>query len=303
MDLSKVDFSTVGVDELEHIYAQPSRRAPDSIAKKVGEAALFALQYFVGILIEILAIACCAILYPFSATWFDPKKLQNDGDNNNKDIPIILVHGYLHNSTGMLIQKKLFEKNGYRNVFTIDLGAWPVNKRIEDYATLLQKKVNEIVNMPGMNSEKRVNLVGHSMGGLVCAYYAQHLASADKVVVGKIATMLSPLRGTKMSIFGFGKCARQMSHKNKFVNHLSYEIRYLPKAEYLHFGSKTDFIVSQKSAFNDDPLVKQQSSVDKGQETGKNYPWGHCAILFSPGVNKEIRNFFEQQENFSDIEV
>jgi triacylglycerol esterase/lipase EstA (alpha/beta hydrolase family) len=257
-----------------------------SFIEKIKNFAAWLFKLILNTVIEIGAMITCAATFAFLQTRKDPKQCVDTGDHN-KDIPIILVHGYLHNSSGWLIHRKLLNQAGYKNVFTVNLGSIPFGKTIENhYAKVLEARVNEVMAMSNINE---VRFIAHSMGGLVSSEYALHL-KPDNITVKDIITLSSPLYGTKMAHLGPGECARQMCDKNTYNQNLSAEIASNEEINFHHFGSETDLIVSKKSALNGATIHEER------ENNLYNYDGGHVSILFSKKVNRQIVDILEDVE-------
>lgn len=248
------------------------------LLQKIKEYALWIFRLIANTIKEIAFILATAVIYPILQTRFDPKECVDTRDRN-KDIPIILVHGYLHNSSGWMMTRHLLNKAGYKNVFTVDLGSLPFGKSIDDdYAKVLEAKVNEVM---AMSEIKQVRFIGHSMGGLVSSHYALRM-KPDDIEVKDVITLSSPLQGTKMAHIGPGECAKQMRNNHPFNQTLSQEINRSDDIRFHHFGSDTDFIVGKQSALNGVTIEDEQ------ENNLYHYNGGHASILFSPKVNRQI---------------
>ncbi len=252
-----------------------------SKTQKIMDLAVLIFRYIINTVIEIFAILACAVTYPILQTRFDPKECVRTGDPN-KDIPIILVHGYLHNSSAWMVHRWLLNNQGYKNVFTVDLGAIPFGKSIEKYAEVLEARVNEIM----VKSEiKQVRLIGHSMGGLVTSYYAL-LKEHNHFTIKDVITLDSPLQGTPLAHICFDQPAKQMRPNHEFNKTLSAEISNTD-IRFHHFGSDTDFIVGKKTALNGNPANEIKF---------KTFDGGHASILFSKKVNSQIVEILDDPE-------
>jgi triacylglycerol lipase len=212
---------------------------------------------------EIFGLLACVVLYPISQTWFDPKKEQIDPNQN----PVLLVHGYLHNSSAWIYYRYRLNKARFNNVFTLDLGH-PFQS-IEDYAEKVKNRISEIQALTGKST---VTLIGHSMGGLVSSFYATELASKQGICISEVVTLGSPLNGSKFSIIGVGKCTRQMGYESDFTKGLKQKIK-ASKIPFIHFGSRTDELVRPTD-----------SAIIKDKEHFEFREMGHAAYLFSDRV-------------------
>ena len=180
---------------------------------------------------ELFVVIPTSVLFPVDLTRFDPKE---NVDANQR--PILLVHGYLHNSSAWIYHRYRLRQMGYKNIYTINLGH-PFQS-IEDYAQKVAEKVKKIEQLTG---SKKVALIGHSMGGIVSSYYAMNLAPEDKVT--DVITLGSPLIGTKMAYIGIGQCAKQMRYKSKFMTELRDKIEKATETLFHNIGSTSDIVV------------------------------------------------------------
>lgn len=224
---------------------------------------------------DVAASVVCAMIFPLSQTLFDPTELTDSGDAN-KDIPIILVHGFMHNSSGMILLRKRLNDEGFTNVFTVDMGVIPWFKSIEDFAAALEQKIDQVLKG---QSDKKVRLIGHSMGGVVSAHYALRVADKKGVTVCDVITLGSPLKGTKIAVLGFGECARQMECDSNFSVQLSRDI-IESEIRFHHFASKTDLIMR--------PYHTSLNGEEDETPRSRLVDLGHVSYLFSRKVIRDI---------------
>jgi triacylglycerol lipase len=213
--------------------------------------------------VDIFATLACSMLYPIKQTRFDPRA----GSGNQT--PILLIHGYMHNSSAWAYHRYHYNQAGFHNVFTVDLGH-PFHS-IEEYSAVIQDKMREIQEKTGC---KDVRLVGHSMGGLVASHYALNHAQEDGVRVADLVTLGSPLKGTPMGYLGVGQCAKQMRYGSSFTSSQSKQLQEsaIPR---FHQGSKSDIIVfPYKTALNG---AEDENSLVYDD-------LGHASFLFSDRV-------------------
>lgn len=235
----------------------------------------FVTARIAGYIRELISLIACIALYIFRQTYFEPKQPASNQQ------PILLVHGYLHNSSGWIYHRRRLKKAGFSNVFTVDLGALPT-KSIAQYAEVLQRRIAEIAKITG---RKDIRLIGHSMGGVVSAYYATHLAEKNAVDVTDVITLLAPLRGTKLHVIGVGPCVRDMAYESDFSKTLSSKINGCTKTRFFHIASKADLIIfPYTSALNYPPCSEPEKSANISI-----FPHlGHAAALFSKSISNII---------------
>jgi triacylglycerol lipase len=236
-----------------------------------------AFNYIAATIGELLAVVALAVTYPVDLTRWDPKP------QPASQTPILLVHGYLHRSSGWIYIRKRLIDEGLGPVYTINLGS--PSKSIEDYAQAVKEKAEQIAKDTGRSD---LLLVGHSMGGLVSSYYAMNLAPPKSVKA--IVTLGSPLEGTKMAAIGIGRCARQMHHKsdpkNDFIRKLGQDL-VNSDIPCMHLSSKTDLIIR--------PTTSAQLLANKKAARREFSRLGHAAYLFSPGVVKTIIPYIREK--------
>jgi len=124
-----------------------------------------------------------------------------------------------------LLERRLVE-DGFC-VFSFNLGA--VNSRdIRSSAFLIHRKIESILNQ---TSVKEIDIVGHSMGGLIGLYYIKKLGGHQHV--RRLVMMGSPVRGTWSALAGvatlglFSASSWQLLPRSRFLDELNQGI--LPK--------------------------------------------------------------------------
>lgn len=223
------------------------------------------IEHFTAGIKESIALALAVLSFPINGTSFDPPPEAAKGKT-----PILLVHGYLHNSSGWHGMRQQLEKQGLGPIYTINLGG-PFDS-IEDYAQRVKAKVESI-------GCKDLILIGHSMGGLVSSEYATTHAQSDQVNVKAIITLGSPMNGTYIASFGLGQCARQMRHgpANTYLTDLHRRMRESKDVAFYHFGSRTDLIVRPT-----------ESALMPGAKCFEAKSCGHATFLFSKEVAEKV---------------
>lgn len=248
--------------QIRHSLPKPLKRMGDIIAAQV-----------------IDFIACCAlgalVVNPFKRK--DPKVVSPDAGR-----PILMVHGYLGHSSNWTYPRSRIEEANLGPVFTINLGH-PFQSIDKDYAELVKEKAEEIKRITGRSD---LILVGHSMGGVVSAYYATHLAEPGTVT--EIITIGSPLNGTHLAPYGVGKCAQQMRLNSDLLRDIHDKLEERSDIHVLNLSSETDqFILPNHSALLDESRLKgrlKKHTFDK---------MGHATYLFSDTVGDILVNYIK----------
>ncbi len=100
-----------------------------------------------------------------------------------------------------------------------------------------------------LNKDQDVVLIGHSRGGLVCTYFAEHLAARNDINVHLVTTVCSPFRGSYLAlkpITSASNSVLQMSVGSNFLTELSEQVNQ-SEIPYLHIGATHDKVVSGDS--------------------------------------------------------
>lgn len=233
---------------------------------------------------EVFAFFALVVMYLFPLNYFDPKKGSDDQQ------PIVLVHGYAHNSSAWIYHRQKLINAGFNNVFTVDLGAIPT-KSIEEYSQVLHKRIQEVQTITGRSD---IILVGHSMGGVVSSHYAVTPTMREGITVTHVVTVNSPLRGTKMHHFAVGPCVRDMAYESEFSRKLSEEIPKATKVRFLHIASEADIVVLPfHSALNRTNGSQPRDLSHIQEAVFKRH--GHTSVMFSADVAKRISTFLSVQ--------
>lgn len=117
--------------------------------------------------------------------------------------PVVLVHGYAMSRAYFLLLAARLSRAGLGPFFGFEY--WTLGK-VASAARRLGDYVEELLERhPGADG---VDLVGHSMGGVVARYYLAFGGGAARV--RHLVTLGSPHRGTPTSHFGLGRPQREL---------------------------------------------------------------------------------------------
>ncbi|HSS39627.1 MAG TPA: alpha/beta fold hydrolase [Polyangia bacterium] len=154
--------------------------------------------------------------------------------------PVLLIHGYLATRGSLHLFEQHLADRGHI-VISYPLG-FPVNMRdIRDSAGLIARKVESIVGQTGVT---RLDVVGHSMGGLVGLYYLKRLGGRHRV--RRLVMMGTPTQGTWSALLGlvtapFGRASLQLLPGSPFLRELE-EIPLPEGAEVISIGAIRDWL-------------------------------------------------------------
>lgn len=213
--------------------------------------------------------------------------------------PVVLVHGtFADMSDSWQALSPLLHNNGYC-VFALNYGAYAGSSLlgidavgpIEESARQLGSFVEKVLSATGAS---KVDLVGHSQGGMMPRYYIKHLGGASKVhtLVGLapsnhgttldgIATLAGYFPGADAFLGVLcPSCAQQLSGSS-FIEGLNSGEETVPGVHYTVIESKYDEVVTPyTSAFLSGPnvtnvVLQEQCSLDYGEHLSM--PYDHIA--------------------------
>jgi triacylglycerol esterase/lipase EstA (alpha/beta hydrolase family) len=114
---------------------------------------------------------------------------------NPKNPPVLLIHGFLGTRGSMYVLEQRLLRDGF-SIFSFNLGV--LNMRdIRTSALLIHRKVQSILEQSGLS---RIDIVGHSMGGLIGLYYIKRLGGHR--TVRRMVMLGTPARGTWTALLG-----------------------------------------------------------------------------------------------------
>lgn len=151
---------------------------------------------------ETMATLLMVLTTPFGKLQRPPRR-QEPRPELASQVPVVLVHGLgAHRATMMFLSTFLVYR-GWR-------WAWPVNlarqgASVPDHATRLGQHVRELCRASGA---EQVDLVCHSFGGVVAAWYLRHQDGAPRV--RRLVTLATPFAGTRTAVFAWGADAESL---------------------------------------------------------------------------------------------
>jgi pimeloyl-ACP methyl ester carboxylesterase len=153
--------------------------------------------------------------------------------------PVLLIHGYMATRGSLHLLERQLARRGHV-VMSYPLG--PINLGdIRDSAGLIARKVESMVAQTGV---QKVDIVGHSMGGLVGLYYLKRLGGRHRV--RRLLLLGTPTRGTWSALLGLitaplGLASLQLLPGSPFLRELT-EGPLPPGAEVISIGAERDWL-------------------------------------------------------------
>lgn len=164
---------------------------------------------------------------------------------------VILVHGFGDTSQKMAkLAKFLNQKN--TPTFSIDLSPSDGSKTLEELAQQLQMYIEDNIK----DNNEKIDLIGYSMGGLVCRYYLQKLGGINKT--NHFISIASPNNGTYTAYFNRNIGIKQMRPKSDFLNSLNADSEKLRQIKFTIIWSPLDLMIvpATSSKMNEGNIIK-----------------------------------------------
>ena len=189
--------------------------------------------------------------------------------------PVVLLHGFIDNRSVFVLLRRSLAQYGRHRVESLNYS--PLTCDIRIAAELLGRHIEEICERTGSD---RVDVVGHSLGGLIARYYVQRLGG--DVRVRTLVTLGTPHSGTRVVPLATAHpIVRQMRPGSEVIEELS---RPAPgcRTRFVSFWSDLDHLMDpMESACVDHPDLEAENIRVTGI--------GHLALPVHPAVAAGIR--------------
>ena len=153
---------------------------------------------------------------------------------------VILVHGFMDNEQKMQAMERYLRDRGW-NAFSVTLspsyGKIGIDKLASQLDTIIRQRIADDVVF---------DLVGFSMGGLICRYYIQRLGGFNRVE--HLITISTPHHGTLTGYLLNNEGAKQMRFESRFVKELNADVDKLHKLKFLSIWSPFDLMILPASS-------------------------------------------------------
>lgn len=126
--------------------------------------------------------------------------------------PVVLVHGYAMARSNFLILARRLRAAGLGPIHAYEYWSMASTSRA---AAGLERYLERLCERRGY---AEVDLIGHSLGGLVARHAVTIGGAAARV--GRVVTLGSPHRGTRTSVLGIGPASREMRPDSPYLRAL-----------------------------------------------------------------------------------
>ena len=189
--------------------------------------------------------------------------------------PVLIIHGFLGTRGSMYMLERRLVQDGFVCV-SFNLGTFNV-RDIRRSAFLIHRKIERIL---AQTPSQRIDIIGHSMGGLIGLYYVKKLGGHTRV--RKLIMMGTPVRGTWAALAGvvtlglWSTSSWQLLPRSRFLDELA-QGPMPPGVEVHTIAAARDWVV---------PLPTTRLSGANAMTV----PLGHSSLVVSEEVYRRVVN-------------
>ena len=189
--------------------------------------------------------------------------------------PVLLIHGFLGTRGSMYMLERRLVDDGFV-VVSFNIGTLNV-RDIRRSAFLIHRKIERIL---AQTPSQKIDIIGHSMGGLIGLYYVKKLGGHTRV--RKLVMMGTPVRGTWLALAGvltmglWSTSSWQMMPRSRFLDELA-QGQIPPGVEVSTIAAARDWVV---------PLATTRLQGANAMTV----PLGHSSLVVSEEVYRRVVN-------------
>jgi triacylglycerol lipase len=204
---------------------------------------------------ESLAMLAAGVLYPFGL-----RAPRRRTPRKPEQRTVVLVHGYLANRSTLLPLAGYLRWRGIKQVLSFNYRS---SEGVERGAIALRDYLRRHVR------GGRIDLVGHSLGGLVARVYLQELGGARRV--DHCITLATPHQGTYNSYWVVSRVGRDLRPDSPLLARLAASRDRASGVRFLSIVAGSDNLVVPRIFSAHEEVVRVPDV-------------GHVGLLFDPGV-------------------
>lgn len=225
------------------------------------------LSGIAGIVDEVASTAVAAARYPTGLT--QGQLTTGNPHDPVHDVPVLMIHGYGHNQSGWWEFDRQLRLAGFSSVHRLNY--LPLGHGVPRLAKSLARRVDQIRMLTGSD---RINIVAHSLGGIILRWYVQELGG-DRTVATAV-TLASPHEGTLAAYLWPERTAKQLRPGSWVIDRLAAGARPSP-VRWVAFWSDADLLIQPKIAAR---LAAPELDATNIKLTGV----GHMSFLMAGSV-------------------
>ncbi|MEE1803982.1 alpha/beta fold hydrolase [Streptomyces sp. JV176] len=194
--------------------------------------------------------------------------------------PVVLLHGFVDNRSVFVLLRRSLARHGWQHLVSLNYS--PLTCDIRTAAELLDRHIEEICARTG---HRRVDVVGHSLGGLIARYYVQRMGGDSRVRT--LITLGTPHEGTTaVPLADAHPVVRQMRPGSPVIEELRQPAPGC-RTRFVSFWSDADPLMAPvTTARIEHPDLLVENVLVSGV--------GHLALPIHPGVAAGIRHALEE---------
>jgi pimeloyl-ACP methyl ester carboxylesterase len=187
--------------------------------------------------------------------------------------PVLIIHGFLGTRGSMYVLERRLVEDGFV-VVSFNLGTLNV-RDIRRSAFLIHRKIERIL---AQTPSQKIDILGHSMGGLIGLYYVKKLGGHARV--RKLVMLGTPVRGTWAALAGvvtlglWSTSSWQLLPRSRFLDELA-QGPMPPGVEVHTIAAARDWVV---------PLPSTKVS----NANAMTVPLGHSSLVVSEEVYRRV---------------
>ncbi|MFE9683492.1 esterase/lipase family protein [Streptomyces sp. NPDC006285] len=196
--------------------------------------------------------------------------------------PVVLLHGFIDNRSVFVLLRRSLAQHGRQQIESLNYS--PLTCDIRTAAELLGRHIEEICERTG---RQEVDIVGHSLGGLIARYYVQRLGG--DVRVRTLVTLGTPHAGTRVvPLMNAHPIVRQMRPGSGVLRELCEPAPHC-RTRFVSFWSDLDQLMAPlETACIEHPDLLVRNIRVSGI--------GHLALPVHPAVAAGIRQALDAEE-------
>jgi pimeloyl-ACP methyl ester carboxylesterase len=221
---------------------------------------------------EAVSVARCAVAYPQGMLGVSLRTGTPCGDEN-RDHPVVLVHGYGHNASAWMMLKAALHRNGFTSVHTMNYNPW-----FDDVPKIAAKLAARVEMVRELTGADKVHIVGHSLGGIVARWYVQE--DGGDLTVSTVITLASPHSGTIAAFAGPGRTARELRPGSWVMRRLNQNATPSDVRWVAFYGDSDALVQPTRSGRIEVPALNARNVLIPAM--------GHLAMLMSGDVVNQV---------------
>lgn len=187
--------------------------------------------------------------------------------------PVLLIHGFLGTRGSMYLLERRLVDDGFV-VVSFNIGTLNV-RDIRRSAFMIHRKIERVL---AQTPFAKIDIIGHSMGGLIGLYYVKKLGGHQRV--RRLVMMGTPIRGTWAALAGiatlglWSTSSWQLLPRSRFLDELA-QGTLPPEVEIYTLAAARDWVV---------PLRRARLPG----ATAVTVPLGHSSLVVSEEVYRRL---------------